>query len=290
MAQIAVLGLGIMGSGVAANLLRAGHTLRVYNRTRAKADPLIAQGAVWASTPAEAAIEAEVVFSVVGDDAASRAVWAGPSGALAGMSSGALAVECSTLSLLWAHELRELARAQDVELVDAPLAGSKDAAQAGSLSTLVGATPETFARLKPLMAAYTSSIVHMGGPGTGSAMKLINNMVGGTLIALVGEGLALAEQLNLNPELASQVLLNGPAASGLVKMKMASMLAHSYADQHFALRWMGKDLRYALLAAEAARLSLPVATSARQVYESAIQAGQGDLDFAAIVEAPRSAA
>jgi 3-hydroxyisobutyrate dehydrogenase len=231
-----------------------------------------------------------VVFSVVGDDAASRAVWSGPAGALAGMAPGALAVECSTLSLPWANELRELARTKDVELVDAPLAGSKDAAQAGSLTTLVGATPEIFARLNPILAAFTSSIVHMGGPGAGSAMKLINNMVGGTLIALVGEALALAEELNLNVELAAQVLMTGPAASGLVKMKMASMLAHSYDDQHFALRWMGKDMRYALAAAEAARLALPVAASAKLVYEGATQAGRGELDFAAIAEAPRPAA
>src|SRR3982750_4600006 len=102
MARIAVLGLGIMGSGVAANLLRAGHTVRVYNRTGAKAEPLIKQGAAWASTPAEAAAQSEFVFSIVGDDSASRAVWTGPSGALVGIAPGALAVECSTLSLPWA--------------------------------------------------------------------------------------------------------------------------------------------------------------------------------------------
>ena len=289
MANIAVLGLGIMGSGIAANLVRAGHSVRVFNRTPAKAQSLIEQGAVWASTPAGAAAQAELVFSVVGDDAASRAVWTGPTGALAGMARGALAVECSTLSLPWANELRALARAQDVELVDAPLAGSKVAAQAGALTTIVGATPETFARLNPILAAFASSIVHMGGPGTGSAMKLINNMVGGTLIALVGEALALAEQLDLNVELAGQVLMTGPAASGLVKMKMASILAHSFQEQHFALRWMAKDMRYALLAAEAARLSLPVAATAHQVYEGATEAGQGDLDFAAIAEWPRPA-
>jgi 3-hydroxyisobutyrate dehydrogenase-like beta-hydroxyacid dehydrogenase len=244
---------------------------------------------VWAATPAEAAAGAELVFSVVGDDAASRAVWTGPTGALAGLAAGSLAVECSTLSLVWANELRALARAQDVELVDAPLAGSKEAARAGKLTTMVGATPETFARLNPILAAFTSSIVHMGGPGTGTAMKLINNMVGGTLVALVGEALALAEELNLNVELAGQVLMTGPAASGIVKMKMQSMLDHSYDDQHFALHWMAKDLRYALAAAEAARLSVPVAATAYKLYEAATEAGRGELDFAAIAETPRQA-
>jgi 3-hydroxyisobutyrate dehydrogenase len=287
MAHIAVLGLGIMGGGIAGNLLRAGHNVRVYNRTREKAEPLIEQGAVWAATPAEAAARAEFVFSILGDDAASRIIWTGPEGALAGLSPTALAVECSTLSIPWASELRGLARAQGVELVDAPLAGSKHAAQAGALTTLVGATPETFTRLNPILATFASSIVHMGGPGTGTAMKLINNMVGGTLIAVVGEGMALAAQLNLNVELVGQVLLTGPAASPLVKMKMPSMLAHSYDEQHFALHWMAKDMRYALKAAEAANLSFPVAAAARQVYEAETEAGRGDLDFAAIAEAPR---
>jgi 3-hydroxyisobutyrate dehydrogenase len=287
MAQIAVMGLGIMGGGVAGNLLRAGHNVRVYNRTRAKAEPLIEQGAVWAATPAEAAGQVEAIFSVVGDDAASRAIWTGPTGALAGLAPGTLAVECSTLSLPWASELRGLVQAAGAELVDAPLAGSKNAARSGALTTFVGAMPETFARLNPLLATFASSIIHMGGPGAGSAIKLINNMVGGTLLAVVGEALALAEQLGLNVDLAGQVLMTGPAATSIVKMKMPSMLNHSYEDQHFALRWMAKDLRYALLAARAARLTLPVAVAASQLYEDATDAGHGELDFAAIAEAPR---
>jgi 3-hydroxyisobutyrate dehydrogenase len=250
---------------------------------------LVEQGAVLAASPAEAAAQADFLFSIVGDDAASRTMWTGESGALASLAPGSLAVECSTLSLPWMKELRALAEARGIELVDAPLAGSKVAAQAGQLTTMLGATVPAFARLNPVLASFASSIVHMGGPGTGSAMKLINNMVGGTMIALVGEAMALAEQLDMNVELVGQVLMTGPAASGIVKMKMQSILNHSYADQHFALRWMGKDMRYALKAAEEAGLTLPVAATARRLYEGAAEAGQGELDFAVIAEAPRPA-
>ena len=154
MAQLAVIGLGIMGSGIAVNLMKAGHTVRVHNRTSSKAEPLLAQGAEWRETPAQAASGAEAVFSVVGDDEASRAVWTGSTGALAGMERGVLAVECSTLSLPWVSELRALAAAAGLELVDAPLAGSKNAARSGALTMLIGAAPESLLRLSPIVAAF----------------------------------------------------------------------------------------------------------------------------------------
>src|SRR5688500_13449690 len=133
MTKLAVLGLGIMGTGIAANLLKAGHGLAVYNRTAARAQPLADLGARVAATPAEAAEGAEVVLSVVGDDEASRAVWLGEQGALGGMVSGAIVVECSTLSVAWIRELQQQAAARDLRLVDAPLGGSKPAAEAGTL-------------------------------------------------------------------------------------------------------------------------------------------------------------
>ena len=287
MARLAVVGLGIMGGGVAANLVKAGHSVRVYNRTASKAGPLLQAGAEWGETPRQAAAGAEMVFSIVADDEASRAMWTGPAGALAGMARGSLAVECSTLSLPWVKELRGLAAAAGVELVDAPLAGSKNAAQAGALTMFIGALPETLLRVSPIIAAFASGVVHMGGPGAGAATKLVNNMLSGAQVAAAGEAMALAEALGLNLELVGQVLMTGAPSSPVVKMKIPAMLAHEYQDTHFALRWMAKDMRYALLAAEAARVTLPIGQMTGTVYADALAAGRGELDFAAVAEGPR---
>src|SRR5574337_596041 len=160
MQRIALMGLGIMGSGIAQNLLKHGFPLAVYNRTREKAQPLLAEGAQWADSPRAAAAQAEVVISVVGDDAASRAVWLGPEGALAGAPPGAVIVECSTLSLDWMRELNGLAQERSLRCVDAPLAGSKLAAEGGTLTLLVGAEPAVLESLRPVLQAFGSHIVH----------------------------------------------------------------------------------------------------------------------------------
>src|SRR6266508_2922425 len=138
MNKVAFLGLGIMGGGMAQNLLKAGFPLTVYNRTRAKADPLAALGARVAGTPREAAANADIVIAMVGDDMASRAVWLGADGALAGARAGAVLVECSTLSLEWVRELAGLASERKLDFLDSPVTGSKDAAAAGELKLMVG--------------------------------------------------------------------------------------------------------------------------------------------------------
>ena len=288
MRQVTVIGLGIMGGGIAANLLKSGVPLVVNTRTQSKAQSLVEQGARWADTPALAAAGSDVVISVVGNDTDSRAVWTGESGALAGLAAGAIAVERSTLSLGWVRELRGLVEARGAKLVDAPLTGSKDAAQAGKLTVLVGATPEMLERLRPILSGYASTIVHLGPPGSGAAYKLINNMVVAVQIAAAGEALALAERLGLDLAIAGPTLASGAAGSPSLKGKMAAMLAHNHSDQHFALRWMSKDVAYAMRAAEEAGIILPVTEVTRAQYERAMAAGSADLDFSAIAEVPRA--
>src|ERR1700712_1031989 len=140
---VALLGLGTMGSGMAANLLKAGYPLAVYNRTRAKAEPLAAQGARICDTPAEAAKGAQVIVSMLADDAASREAWTGSTGALAALSQGAILVESSTISPVWVAELAQLATSAGAELIDAPVTGSRVQAAGGQLSFIAGGNAST---------------------------------------------------------------------------------------------------------------------------------------------------
>ena len=168
MTHITVLGLGIMGSGIAHNILKAGYPLTVYNRTKEKAAPLIEAGAQWADSPALAAQHAEVVISMVGDDNASRATWLGENGALAALPTPAVAVECSTLSLDWTREWHAAAEARGVKSLEAPVTGSKLAAETGTLTLLVGGDADVLAKVRPALAAFSSNIVHFGPASSGA--------------------------------------------------------------------------------------------------------------------------
>ncbi len=287
MTSVALLGLGTMGSGIAQNLARRGFRLHVYNRTREKAQPVLALGAHWADSPRAAAAQAEVVLSVVGDDTASRAVWLGPEGALAGARPGAVIVECSTLSLDWIRELNGLAQERSLRCVDAPLAGSKLAAEGGTLTLLVGAEPAVLESIRPVLQAFSSSVIHFGPPGSGATYKLINNMMAAVLLAALGEGIALAEKAGLNMETVTQAVSTGAVSSPIVKGKVQNVVARNFGEAHFALRWMHKDLTYALRAADALGVPLPAAAAAHEVYRMALQKGLADVDWSAVTEVVR---
>ena len=287
MARIALLGLGTMGSGIAQNLVKRGFPLHVYNRTREKAQPVLALGAHWADSPRAAAAQAEVILSVVGDDDASRAVWLGPEGALAGAPPGAVIVECSTLSLDWIRELNGLARERSLGFVDAPLAGSKLAAEGGTLTLLVGAEPTVLESIRPVLQAFSSNIIHFGPPGSGAAYKLINNMMAAVQLAALGEGIAMAEKAGLNMQTVMQAVSTGAVSSPIVKGKVQNVVTRSFGEVHFALRWMHKDLTYALRAADALGVPLPTAAAAREVYRMALQKGLAGMDWSAVTEVIR---
>ena len=287
MTKVALLGQGLMGSGIAQNLLKAGFPLTIYNRTKAKVAPQLEKGAQWAETPAAAAAAAEVVISVVGDDTASRAIWLGEAGALGGLRPGAIAVECSTVSLDWARELHALATGRGFRFMDAPLFGSKLVAQAGTLTLAVGAEAVTLEEARPVLAAFASTIIHLGAPGAGITYKLVNNMIAGAQLAALGEGLALAERAGLNMETVLQAITTGGVASPMVKGKAQAMIARQHTDTHFALRWMHKDMTYALRAADQAGVAMPTIAVARELFRLAMQAGLGEQDCGAVAEVVR---
>ncbi len=283
MNSIAFLGLGTMGGGMAARLVDAGHRVTVWNRHRRRADALVARGARAADTPREAAAGADLVLAMVADDAASRAVWLGPDGALAGVPRGAVAVDSSTLSPGWIAELAGHAAGAGCDLLDAPVTGSRTHAAAGQLLFLVGGSQGALDRARPALEAMARGVVHVGPTGTGAQLKLINNFVCGVQAAALAEGIALIERLGLDPAKAFPVLADGAPGSPLVKGVGVRMLGHDYAV-NFALGLMHKDLSYAI--AEGARAGLPLRTAetARALFADAIDAGLGDADFAAVVE------
>jgi 3-hydroxyisobutyrate dehydrogenase len=282
--RIAFLGLGIMGGGMARRLLDAGHELVVHNRTPSRAADLVAAGAVLAPTPRAAAQGAAVVISMVADDDASRAVWLGPEGALAGMAPAAIAVECSTLTVEWVKELAATAR---VELLDAPVTGSKKAAAAGELNFLVGGSNPAFSRVQPLLAAMGRSVTHLGPTGSGALIKLINNFLCGVQVASLAEAIAWIEKSGLDRTQAVAVLTEGSPGSPLVKMLAARMTAADYTP-NFKLALMAKDLRYARATAAQSQVDLGSATQALTAFDAAIKRGDGERDMASVVERLRS--
>jgi len=285
--RVALIGLGTMGSSIAANLLKGGYELHVYNRTREKAESLLAQGAVWAESPSVAAAGAELVIAVVGDDAASKAVWFGSEGALTGAKSGTYVIECSTLSLAWVRELHATAQAKGLRFADCPMAGSKPAAASGTISLYVGAEPEVFKAIQPVLQSFSRSQIHFGPPSSGASYKLINNMMAAAQVAALGEGIALAEKAGLNMETVLQAVNDGVLASMVVKMKAPNIISRKHDEVYFALRWMHKDMTYALRIGDELGVPLPVSAEVREMFRMALQKGLGDLDWSAVCEIVR---
>jgi 3-hydroxyisobutyrate dehydrogenase len=283
MENVAFLGLGVMGGGMAARLVAAGFPLTVWNRTPARAAALRHAGTAVAATPREAAAGADVIVSMVADDRASRAVWTGADGALASARRGAIAIECSTLSPGWILELSALAAARSVSFLDAPVTGSKPHAANGELLFLVGGEADVLDRARPVLASMSRGVVHLGGAGSGARMKLVNNFVCGVQAAALAEALAFIEASGLDRVAAVDVLANGAPGSPLLKGVSARMLSRDYAVM-FMLSLMRKDLDYAAEEARRHGVTLETARAARDLFDRAVAAGWGDADFAALVE------
>jgi 3-hydroxyisobutyrate dehydrogenase len=285
--RIAFFGLGLMGSGMARRLLGAGFPLTVFNRSRDKADALAKEGAHAAGSPREAAAQADFLISMVADDNASRAMWLGEQGALAGATRGALLIEASTLTVAWVKELAAAAEARGCELLDAPVTGSKVHAAAGELSFLVGGSAAALEKARPVLAVMSKGVRHVGPGGCGALLKLINNFMCGVQVASLAEALALIERSDLDRAAALEVIGNGTPGSPLVKIVLPRMTARDYTP-NFALPLMAKDLAYSL--SEAERRGVPLATvaAALDIFQQAISDGHAEQDFSVIAETLRN--
>jgi 3-hydroxyisobutyrate dehydrogenase len=284
--RIALLGIGTMGRGMAANLLKAGFPLNVYNRTRSKAEPLAAQGATIANTPAEAAKNADVVISILADDSASLAAWLGPDGALAAMSPDSIVIECGTLSPEWIAELDRQTKSRNIGLVEAPVTGSRPQAEAGQLTFLCGADVVTLDKVRPVLEPMSKAIVHLGPVGSGGQMKLINNFLCAVQVASFAEALTWIEHSNLNRAQALDVLKTGAPGSGIFNAMSDRMTARTY-EVNFLLRLMNKDIRYAQAAAAEHGVTLTTAATTEKLFDRAEQQGLGEKDMSAVVEVLR---
>jgi 3-hydroxyisobutyrate dehydrogenase len=281
--KVAILGLGTMGAGMAANLLKAGFSLNVYNRTPAKAKTLVDAGAQLASTPAQAAKDASVVISMLSDDLASREVWLGNSGALEAVGESAILIESSTVSPSWVAELAELAAGRGAQFLDAPVTGSRMQAEVGQLSFLVGGNDATVEAATPVLKAMSKEVVHLGPVGSGAKMKLINNFLCGVQVASLAEGLTWIERSGLDREKALTVLKSGAPGSPLLGAISARMVSQNY-NVNFLLSLMAKDLVYAKAEAAHCDVDLKTAQTAHGLFEVAIRQGLGNEDMSSVIE------
>jgi len=288
--RIAFLGLGVMGSGMARRLLAARFPLVVYNRDPAKSAPLAAEGAAVAESPRAAAQGADVIMSMLSDDQAARAVWMGKTGALRGAARGAVLVESSTVTMAWIAKLSAAAARRGCELIDAPVTGSKPQAAAGELCFLVGGSGDALERIRPVLAAMSRKIEHVGPSGSGSLLKLVNNFLCGVQAASLAEGLAIVERAGLDRARALEVLTKGAPGSPLVQNFSGRMVSQAYNPPNFLLRLMTKDLRYARREGGRRQVPMTTAAAAIKVFERAIAAGYGEQDVAAVVEPFRQSA
>jgi 3-hydroxyisobutyrate dehydrogenase len=284
--SVALLGLGTMGNGMAANLLKAGFPLTVYNRTTAKVEPFKAQGARIARTPAEAAKGAQLILSMLSDDVASREAWAGPDGALAAANPGAILVESSTASPGWIAELAEMANTRGLEFLDAPVTGSRIQAEGGQLVFLVGGSEQALARATPALQAMSKEIIHLGPVTSGAKMKLLNNFLCGVQVASLAEGMVWLEHSGLDRDKALSVLKGGAPGSPLLS-NISARMTSSENTVNFLLSLMAKDLSYAHAAAAQSGVELTTAANAKQLFDRAAAAGFAERDMSAVVEVLR---
>ncbi|HTU35371.1 MAG TPA: NAD(P)-dependent oxidoreductase [Candidatus Acidoferrum sp.] len=280
--RVALLGLGIMGSGMAGRLLSAGFPLTIYNRSRYKAARFADAGASVAATPRQAVAHADIVISIVADDAASKAVWFGEDGALAGVARGAVLIESSTLSVNYIGELAKAAAERGCEFLDAPVTGSKPHAESGQVLFLVGGSAQTLATARPALEVMSRDIVHLGPTGSGALLKLINNFMCGVQLASLAEASALIDAGKLDREKALTVLTNGAPGSPLIKT-IAARISAAPTSPNFLLRLMAKDLTYAVSEAKSHGLALETASAALEIFNRAAEAGHGDEDFSAVI-------
>ncbi|NLS72624.1 NAD(P)-dependent oxidoreductase [Bradyrhizobium brasilense] len=283
MPRVAFIGLGRMGHGMAGRYLDAGFTVAVWNRSKAKAADLIARGALWATSPEDAAIDADAVVTMVADDEASRAVWLTGDGAAANMKAGTLAIECSTVSYQHTVEMARELQSRGLVYIDCPVTGLPEAAAAGKLTLLVGADPADLDRARPFLAPIGSTIRHFGAVGTGTVFKLINNLIGAVQIASLAEGVAIAEQVGLDMQLVAEALATGAVASPQVIRHSKRMIDRNFSGASFTAALRHKDADYAVRLAETLLPGVPVSRAALAAYDKA-KAHAPDADEGQMIE------
>ncbi len=284
MTRIAFLGLGHMGVGMACRLTTKGHDVVVWNRSPEKARPVVELGAKLAKTPAEAAAGAGFVFTMLADDPAAEAVWLGADGALAAMKPGSTAIECSTLTRRFVLRLAAKVQARGIGFIDCPVTGRPNVASAGKLTLLVGAAPADLAVVRPLLEEISETIRHFGPVGTGTAYKLMINLMGAVQIAALAEGLVMAEKLGLDREEVVKAIETSASASRQVVHHCRRMAERTFENPSFTTQLRHKDAAYgADLAHDVG--ATPVLGDASVAWFAAATQLDADADEGLVIEA-----
>ena len=279
--RVGFIGLGIMGKPMARNLLKAGHELAVYDVAPQAVADVVASGAARGESARDVAARSEVAITMVPDGPEVEAAILGPSGALEGAAPGSVIVDMSSISPLVAQTVGAACDAKGVGFLDAPVSGGEPKAIEGTLAIMVGGRQATFDRVLPLFQAMGSSATLTGPVGAGNVTKLANQIMVAVNIAGMGEALVLATKAGLDPDVVFNAVKGGLAGSTVLNAKAPMVISRNF-KPGFRVRLHQKDLRNALLAAEAMKVSLPFTSLAQQVLVALMNAGRGDLDHSAI--------
>ena len=281
--KIGFIGLGIMGSRMAANLQKHGHLLVVFNRTRAKAERLLGPCGKFADSPAKLAVEVDVLFTMLANPDAVEQAALGDNGFLDHLRPNALWVDCSSVNPSFSKKMAAEAAHRELHFVDAPVTGSAPAAAEAKLIFWVGADPADLERIRSLLLCMGNKIVHTGGHGAGTSMKMVINLLLGTGMAAFAEAMALGEGLGLSSKMLFDSLLGTPAVAPFLAAKRDKIDNRNY-EAEFPLRWMQKDMHLATASAYETGVALPLTNVAKEMYRLAMRDGHATEDFSAIYE------
>jgi 3-hydroxyisobutyrate dehydrogenase-like beta-hydroxyacid dehydrogenase len=277
------VGLGVMGSSVTRRLLAAGHTVHVWNRTREKAEPLLEAGAHWADSPREVAERAEIVFTMVTNTAAVRAVFEGEDGILSGLTPGKIYVDMSTASPANSRALAEQVDAAGAQMLDSPVSGTSITVDQGKASLMVGGDADAFERVKPILEAIGPKVFHMGDNGTAVALKIAINLSLAVQMLAFSEGVLLAEKSGIDRERVVEAMLASVIASPMVVYRGPLVLGHPD-EVWFDCHMMQKDMNLALEMGRELEVPLPTTAITNEFLTAANGMGIGEKDFAVIFD------
>jgi 3-hydroxyisobutyrate dehydrogenase len=290
--RVAFLCLGVMGGPMAGHLARAGLSVSVYNRSAPRAEAWARAHSKFdvsvASSPAQAVLDADVVFACTGADPDLREITLGKDGAFAAMSAGSVFVDHTTASATIARELAELAAQRGVGFLDAPVSGGQSGAEQGTLTIMLGGDEPTYQRVAPLLDHYAKKHLLLGPTGHGQLTKMVNQICIAGLVAALSEGLHFAEKVGLDVHRAVEVISQGAAGSWQMDNRAETMIEGKF-DFGFAVDWMRKDLAMALEEAERCGVVLPVTAQVDERYAGIQKAGGGRLDTSSLILALRDA-
>jgi 3-hydroxyisobutyrate dehydrogenase/glyoxylate/succinic semialdehyde reductase len=281
--KIGFIGLGIMGSRMAANLQKHGYSLVVFNRTRAKAEPLLGARGTFSDSPAKLAEQVDVLFTMLADPGAVEQAALSANGFLNHLRSNALWVDCSSVNPSFSKKMAAEAARREVHFVDAPVTGSAAPAAEAKLIFWVGADTADLERIRPLLLCMGNKIVHAGGHGMGTSIKMVVNLLLGTGMAAFAEAMALGEGLGLSSKMLFDSLLGTAAVAPFLTAKREKIESGNY-EAEFPLRWMQKDMHLASVSAYESGVAIPLTNVTKEIYRLAMRGGHDTEDFSAICE------